>query len=251
MTRPVAAKRGRDRRAFEDVCEQIRRDLAAGILSPGDRLPAERLMADQFGVSRAAVREALRTLEMSGVIQTRKGVNGGPYIRAGNPEVLTNVVRDLLHLRQISTDSVLETRILLTNDAIRLACERGTQTDFDAIERDIDRCEQLAREGRFNRSAYIVEFYDLLAKATHNEVIVMLVNSLSELQRQLLDRISPQPRPSVVPVRRRVLANLRARNAEAAVVEMTAHLKSLARYMKSQERRPARKAGSDDRSLGG
>ena len=172
------------------MCDQIRRDLAAGILSPGDRLPAERVMAEQFGMSRAA-REALRTLEMSGVIQTRKSVNGGPYIRAGNPEVLANVVRDLLHLRQISTDSVLEARILLTNDAIRLACERGTQTDFDAIERDIDRCEQLAREGRFNRSAYIAEFYNLLAKAAHNEVLLMLVNSLSELQRQLLDHISP------------------------------------------------------------
>lgn len=238
MIRP--AKRGNGRRAFEEVCDQIRRDLAAGILSPGDRLPAERIMAEQFGVGRAAVREALRMLEMSGVIQTRKGVNGGPYIRSGSPEMLTNVVRDLLHLRQISIDSVLETRILLTNDAIRLACERGTPSDFDAIERDIDRCEQLAREGRFNRSAYIVEFYNLLAKATHNEVLLMLVNSLSELQRQLLDRISPQPRSSVIPMRRRVLAHLRARNTDAAIAEMTAHLKSLARYMKAQER-PVRK----------
>lgn len=251
MSRAVIVKRGHGRRAFEELCDQIRRDLAAGILSPGDRLPAERVMAEQFGVSRAAVREALRTLEMSGVIQTRKGVNGRPYICAGNPEVLTNVVRDLLHLRQISTDSVLETLILLTNDAIRLACERGTQTDFDAIERDIDRCEQLAREGRFNRSAYIVEFYGLLAKATHNEVIVMLVNSLSELQRQLLDRISPQPRPSVLPVRRRVVAHLRSRNTEAAVMEMTAHLKSLARYIKAQERQSARKAGSANRPTAG
>lgn len=241
MKRAVPAKRAGGRRAFEEVCDQIRRDLAAGILSPGDRLPAERIMAEQFGVGRAAVREALRMLEMSGVILTRKGVNGGPYIRAGNPEMLTNVVRDLLHLRQISADSIFETRILLTNDAIRLACERGMHSDFDAIERDIDRCEQLAREGRFNRSAYIVEFYNLLAKATHNEVLLMLVNSLSELQRQLLDRISPQPRRNVIQVRRRVLAYLRSRNAASAIAEMTAHLKSLARYMKSQERPPKAK----------
>lgn len=232
----AAIKRGKGRRAYEEVCDQIRRELAAGTLVPGDRLPAERVLAEQFGVSRTAVREALKTLEAAGVVQTRKGVNGGPYIRAGNPEVLTHAVSDLLVLRQVSIDSVLEARMLVTNDAIRLACERGTSADFDAIERDIDRCEQLTNEGRFNRSAYIVEFYNLLARATHNDVLAMLVNSLSEIQRQLLDRISPQPRPGVVRVRRRVLALLRARDAEAAIEAMSTHLRSLARYMRAQER---------------
>jgi GntR family transcriptional repressor for pyruvate dehydrogenase complex len=229
-------KRDKTRRAFEEVCDQIRRELAAGTLVPGDRLPAERVLAEQFGVSRTAVREALKTLEVAGVIQTHKGMNGGPFIRSGNAEALTHAVRDLVTLRHISTESVLEARMLVTNDAIRLACERGTSVDFDAIERDIDRCDQLTREGKFNRSAYIVEFYNVLAKATHNEVLVMLVNSLSEIQRQLLDRISPQPRPNVVNVRRRVLKHLRARDAEAASEEMTAHLRALSRYMQEQER---------------
>jgi DNA-binding FadR family transcriptional regulator len=234
----TAVKRDKTRRAFEEVCDQIRRELAAGTLVPGDRLPAERVLAAQFRVSRTAVREALKTLEVAGVVQTRKGVNGGPFIRSGNSEVITHAVRDMVYLRQISIESVLEARALVTNDAIRLACERGTGADFDAIERDIDRCDELTREGRFNRSAYIVEFYNLLAKATHNEVLVMLVNSLSEIQRQMLDRISPQPRPNVVGVRRRVLKHLRARDAEGAIAEMTAHLRSLTRYMRAQERRP-------------
>jgi DNA-binding GntR family transcriptional regulator len=138
-------------------------------------------------------------------------------------------------LGQISTDSVTEARVLLTNDAIRIACARGTSADFDAIERDIDRCDQLTREGTFNRSSYIVEFYNLLAKATHNEVLIMLVNSLSEIQSQLLNRISPEPRPNVVNVRRRILKHLRARDADSAMHEMTAHLNALNRYIKEQE----------------
>jgi DNA-binding FadR family transcriptional regulator len=233
------------RRAFEEVCGQIRRELAAGTLVPGDRLPAERVLAGQFGVSRTAVREALKTLEAAGIVQTRKGVNGGPYIRAGDPQAITHAVQDMVSLGQISSDSVTEARILITNDAIRLACKRGTKADFDAIERDIDRCAQLSRDGKFNRSAYIVEFYNLLAKATHNEVLMMLVNSLSEIQRQLLDRISPEPRQNVLGLRRRVLKHLRARAAENAVREMTAHLKSLNRYIKEQERvRPAEGEGA-------
>jgi DNA-binding FadR family transcriptional regulator len=229
------------RRAFEEVCERVRSDVAAGKLIPGDRLPAERTLAERFGVSRAVVREALKTLEAAGMVQMHKGVNGGPVIRAGNAESVTHAVRDMVALGQISTDSVTEARILVTADAIRLACERGSAADFDAIERDIDRCEQLTRGGKFNRSGYIVEFYDLLARATHNEVLVMLVSSLSEIQRQLLDRISPQPRANVVNVRRRVLKHLRARDAQSASDEITAHLKSLNRYIKAQERLRRRK----------
>jgi DNA-binding FadR family transcriptional regulator len=233
-----ANSKGKPRRAFEAVCDRIRREVAAGRLVPGDRLPAERTLAEQFGVSRTAVREALKTLEAAGIVQTQKGVYGGPFIRSGNPEGITHAVRDMVFLGQISTDDVTEARVLITSDAIRLACERGTSADFDAIEGDIDRCEQLTREGRFNRAAYIVEFYNLLAKATHNQVLIMLVNSLSEIQRQHLDRISPAPRPNVVNVRRRVLKHLRARQARAAVEVMTEHLKRLNRYIKAQERGP-------------
>lgn len=234
--RRPAIKRVKSRRAFEVVCDQIRRELAAGTLKPGDRLPAERRLAEQFGVSRAAVREALKTLEVAGVVYTLKGASGGPVIRSGNSEVITHAVQDMVYLRQISADDVMEARMLITGDAIRLACERGTNADFDDIERDIDRCDRLTLEGKFNRSAYIVEFYNLLARATHNEVMVLLVNSLSEIQRQLLDRISPEPRPNVVNVRRRVLKHLRARDVGRAVEEMTAHLKALSRYIKDQER---------------
>lgn len=241
VVRRTLLVRGKTRRAFEAVCDQIRSELAAGTLKPGDRLPAERTLAEQFGVSRTAVREALKTLEVAGVLHTLKGVNGGPVIRSGDPEAVTHAVQDMVSLRQISTDSVMEARDLITADAIRLACARGTSADFDQIERDIDRCDRLTREGKFNRSAYIVEFYNLLARATHNEVMVLLVNSLSEIQRQLLDRISPEPRPNVVGVRRRVLQHLRARDAEKAVEEMDAHFKSLSRYIKAQERR--RRAG--------
>ena len=65
------------RRIFEEICDQIRRDMAASKLCPGDKLPAERELAQQFGVSRNAVREALRSLEVAGIVRLQKGVKGG------------------------------------------------------------------------------------------------------------------------------------------------------------------------------
>ncbi|WP_198161318.1 FadR/GntR family transcriptional regulator, partial [Variovorax sp. WDL1] len=64
------------RRVFEEICAQIRKRLASGVLKPGDKLPAERDLAVEFKVSRPAVREALRTLEISGVVSLQKGVKG-------------------------------------------------------------------------------------------------------------------------------------------------------------------------------
>jgi GntR family transcriptional regulator, transcriptional repressor for pyruvate dehydrogenase complex len=219
------------RRAFEEVCDQIRSEIAAGALRPGDRLPPERVLGEQFSVSRTAVREALKALEVAGIVNIQTGVKGGSYIREGDSDVVALAIRDTLRLNQSSIQNITEVRILLTVDAIRLACKRGTEADFDAIEKDIDRCEQLALEGNLDRSTYIVDFYNLLAKATHNEVLVMLVNAISELQRQMLVRISPNPRQDALKVRRRVLEALRKRDAESAIAEITKFLNALNRYL--------------------
>ncbi|HEY9280152.1 MAG TPA: winged helix-turn-helix domain-containing protein, partial [Eoetvoesiella sp.] len=69
----------RPQRAFEEVCEQIRREVAAGTLRPGDRLPPERELAEQLGVSRTAIREALRSLENAGLVQCQQGMGGGAF----------------------------------------------------------------------------------------------------------------------------------------------------------------------------
>jgi GntR family transcriptional repressor for pyruvate dehydrogenase complex len=219
------------RRAFEEICDQVRNEIAAGALRPGDRLPSERALCEQFSVSRTAVREALKALEVAGLVNIETGVKGGSFIRKGDSDVVALAIRDTLRLNQSSIHNITEVRILLTIDAIRLACKRGTEADFIAIEKDIDRCEQLAAEGNFDRSTYIVEFYNLLAKATHNDVLVMLVNSMSELQRQMLVRISPNPRQDVIRVRRRVLEALRTRDAESGIAEITKFLNALDRYL--------------------
>ncbi|MBS76812.1 MULTISPECIES: FadR/GntR family transcriptional regulator [unclassified Variovorax] len=224
---PIKAKR-----AFEAVCEQIRREVALGTLKPGDRLPPEREFAEQLGVSRTAVREAMRSLENAGIVQCQQGMGGGAFIRKRDSSTVTQAVGDMVMLGQIPSHSVTEMRIILTEQAIRLACERATEEDFQAIEQDIDRAEELTLRGDFSRrNAYITEFYRILAQATHNQVMVMLVESLSELTRALLAKASPVPRSDVIGVRRNVLRLMRARDAEGAVKEMRAHLERLNRLL--------------------
>jgi len=231
----------RSRRTFEDICLQIRNEVAAGRLKPGDRLPAERDLAEQLGVSRTAVREALRSLEVAGVISLLRGVNGGSFIRQGDPGIITQAVSDMILLGRISTESLTEARILLMNDALTLAAERATKADLEAMEQDIDVLDELTRSGDLaRRSAHITNFYGLIARATHNEVLVMLVETTSEIFQRLLSQIGPRPRADLVAERRSIVNHLRARNAAAACEEMTNHLARLAHYLNTQAKDKAR-----------
>lgn len=210
------------RRVFEEICEQIRQRLAAGVLKPGDKLPAERDLATEFRVSRPAVREALRTLEISGVVSLQKGVKGGAFIRDGNPALLTQSLQDLMFLGRVSLASLAEARHLINGVVIELACERATEDDFLALEanmREIEQSDDL--EHRANEG---VRFFGLIARATRNEVLVMLVDSLSDIIRFVIDRTGRKARPELVPVRHRILKALRARDAKAAARGMEEYL---------------------------
>ncbi|MBT2597882.1 FadR/GntR family transcriptional regulator [Arthrobacter sp. ISL-72] len=228
----------RPRRGFEYVSEQIRDALADGRLKPGGRLPAEREMALIFGVSRQGVREALRGLEMSGLVESKPGVNGGVFILPGDPGVVTRAVSDLASLGALSPESLLEARILLTSDVIRLACERATAEDFQRLDDDITKVEQFEDsidEVGAVRTIRVTHFYTLLAEATHNEVLVMLMNSLTDVVQMRLNRVGPRPLTDVGAVRRKLLSHLRKGEADAAVAELTAHLKRLEGRLEERE----------------
>jgi len=225
-------------RAFEEICERIRDQLAAGKLRPGDKLPAERDLALQFGVGRSALREALRSLEIAGVIQLRKGVKGGAFVQSGDPASLTRVMQDLVHLGAISLADLTEARLLIQSGLVRLACERASDADIEAIRRNIDRTEAATRLGRHDeRRASITEFYRLLALATHNEILTLLVDAITAILLRFLADVSDEL-PGLIAHRRRFLRHFQARNAAQATRELEVHLNKLHKLLAASYRAP-------------
>jgi GntR family transcriptional repressor for pyruvate dehydrogenase complex len=223
------------RRAFEEICERIREQLALGVLKPGDKLPPERDLAQQLGVSRNVLREALRTLEMAGVLRLQKGVKGGAFVQEGDTSRMNDVMRDMLSLGTISVRELSEARIHVLDLVVRLACANARQSDFEALEANIARTELATGEGRLlDRVECSREFYKLLASATRNKVIAMIVDSVTEIHMRFVYAkvaSSGAATPRLAEKRHQFLSALRARDVVAAARLMRIHLESVQRML--------------------
>jgi len=215
-------------RAFEEIAGQIRELVASGRLKPGDRLPAERGLSAKFNVSRNTLREALRALELSGMIELRKGATGGAFVLPGSSGVIVNGLRDLYHLGAITPQHLTEARIWLSAIVVRVACERLTEEDLQALEANVEAAVRAQKAGNFEERAELHrQFHNILAAATRNPIIQVTTEGMMEVMRQFIKAIGPSENAYTLPSRRRLLKHLRARDADAAVLEMTKFLQRL------------------------
>lgn len=227
----VGFRRVQVARAFEEIAGQIREELSTGRLAAGDRLPPERELAVQFGVSRNTLREALRSLEISGLITLRKGAAGGAFVQGSSGATVVTGIRDMLVLGAVTPEEITEARIWIESAVVRAACERYTAADLADLRANLEAAAEATERKDFGARAEIhLEFHLLLAKITRNPIMETVMEALISVMRQFIQRIGPQViREYVLPSRRRFLKHMEERNAEAAVQEMERHLRRVNR----------------------
>lgn len=122
-------------RAYEAVVSQVEAAIFAGELSAGERLPSERDLLVEFGVSRATVREALRVLESSGLIRLRPGdPAGGAEVRAFSTDVLRKSLTSLVHLANVDLAGTVEFRMVIEGAATHLAAEARSDSQLESMK---------------------------------------------------------------------------------------------------------------------
>jgi len=225
---PQAYVKVQTRRAFEEVALQIRSQLASGALLPGDCLPSERELAEQFHLSRNTVREALRSLEMAGILEFRKGMYGGAFVREGHGDAVVAGFSDLFRLGMFEPKHLKEARTLVSVAATRSACHRATPQDLIQLKRNLEAGEAAVERGdTAERVRLGLEFHRLLAKASGNPIMIILMDALMAIQSQLIELLGPSPDDMVMPARRRIYEHVAARNEEKAVKEMQRNIEIL------------------------
>lgn len=206
----------RGQRIFEGIYDRIHADLASGKLKPGDKLPAERVLAETLGFSRSAVREALRALEASGIVTLLKGAHGGAFIKDAHAGGVSRSISDVLVLGNIPLRQVMEVRTLLLGRAAQQACELASAADFTAIEENIRATEDPALRGA-KRLDHIREFYSLIGRASGNRVLELLIDATTNISLDFAIKHHIEWTPELIPLQKAVLGRLRARDAEGAV----------------------------------
>ena len=174
-------------RAYELVIRQVEDQILAGALSVGDRLPAERDLAAKLGVSRAAVREAMRAMEAQGVVRSGVGVgpDSGTFLTSMPSKALTLFLRLHMALANVPIDDVVETRIMLERWSARLAARQASADDLATMERLLDAMDAETADMRaFNELD--TDFHVAMAEAAHNTLITEMTTAIRHSMRSMV-----------------------------------------------------------------
>ena len=177
----VTIERVKRSRIYEHIVEQIRGLISEGRWAPGDQIPPERELAERFKVSRTSVREALRALEMQGVIDSRQG--GGTFVRTADTEALVPPLAAAILRGRRELAEVLEVRELIEPGIARRAAERATAEHISELETLLQRQRECIAENR----PFVEEdtaFHYTLARAADNHILLRLHNVILDLLRE-------------------------------------------------------------------
>ena len=214
----------REARLSDKVTEAILETISSNQLRPGDLLPPERELGRQFGVSRTVIREAVRALAAKGLLEVRSG--SGVRIVAVDEGTVRESMRHFVHGSRLDYGKVDEVRRMLEVAAAGIAAERATAADIAAMDDAIvaleNECHDLEKSVHHD-----LAFHRAIATATHNELFLVLHDSMGEMlvevRRRNLSR-GAERRRLVVEMHRRIRDAVAAHDPEAARLAMIDHL---------------------------
>jgi GntR family transcriptional repressor for pyruvate dehydrogenase complex len=238
MTEPVARKKPgtaspklgltavRRTRVYEGVAKQLQHLIEEGVLSPGDMLPPERELAERFGVSRSSVRDAIRTLELVGMVEARQGE--GTVVADASPEALVVPLANILLRKRELVGELLDVRKMIEPPLAARAAAHATAEDVARLEDVIRRQQEKTRRGEASVEEDS-EFHYAIALAAGNTVVRRVVDVLMDLLRESRVRslqVRGRPEKSLGG-HRRIVDAIRRRDGASAETAMRKHLEEI------------------------
>jgi GntR family transcriptional repressor for pyruvate dehydrogenase complex len=214
-----------DVRITAKLIARIKSLIAAGTISPGSKFPPERELARDFAVNRASVRQALKVLEIMGVLTQRVG--DGTYLSDSAETILNEPLDFLVLLDDLSHHELFETRLIVEPELARRAAERATAEDLSTLRNAVFAMER-SKSVRERLDADLA-FHDAIFRASGNRICHLLFKGIHRTlltsMSQLADRVSmDQP----LMFHRRIYAAIRERKPEEARLAMQEHIRDAA-----------------------
>jgi GntR family transcriptional repressor for pyruvate dehydrogenase complex len=220
------AKTGTPVKRKEDVTVRLiaifKQLLAEGVIAPGGRLPAERELAESFGVSRSSLRQALKVLEIMGVISQRVG--DGTYVNSGAGSILRESMEFLILLDGKSFHEVMEARLIVEPELAARAAERSSAEDISRIRGELTAMEKAGTDhGQFVE--HDILFHNAIFEAAGNRVCSLMFSVVHRSLDKLVTMTSYMVKPDhTIQLHRRIFDAIRRGDAAEARRRMLEHL---------------------------
>ena len=217
----------RSSRLYEQIVQQVEDSILKGVLKPGNQLPPERELAQQFGVSRTAVREAVKALREKGLVEAYPG--RGTFVTEGTTQAVRQSLDRMIKIGQPEGSSFLaEVRSILEPEIAALAATRADEEDLTTMREAAEVMDNAMRDP----DAYIeadLDFHLALAEAADNPIILSLIDSIVGLlreQRMRIFQVDGGPERGQYH-HKQILRAIEERDANGAREAMKAHLEQV------------------------
>jgi DNA-binding FadR family transcriptional regulator len=234
-------------RVSEEVFLQLKEAILANDFKAGDKMPTEAALAEQFQVSRLAIKEALRALENAGFVEIRQGSAGGAYVTDLTFETLASASLDLFLANKISIPELSQVRILIEPEVARLATLKADPENLQRLK-DAFEAEHPPGASLTEDIASATTVHYILAEMCGNRFLEALVNSLINMSALILEEIKPNPPSSIHPPgsHKFVVEAVLDRNPEAAAEAMRNHAIGFYENLVKLENEYRKQAGKKD-----
>ena len=217
-------------RLYQAVAERLAKSMAAGDFKPGDRLPAERDLAEQFDVSRTTIREAIIALEIQGMVDVRVG--SGVYVSSARARTKSTPME-----MDIGAFELTEARLLIEGEDAALAATNATKDDIEDLEKLLVDMDKANVKGDGSGELVDRQFHERIAICTRNSAMVAMVEQLWTIRNRspqcirFFDKSRNHGNQPVVDEHKAIVVALQSGNPVAARAAMRAHLSKVLDYL--------------------
>jgi GntR family transcriptional repressor for pyruvate dehydrogenase complex len=214
----------------QHIIDQIRNAIFDGRLKPGDKLPSERELIENFKVGKATLREALRSLEVLGFLEIRKGVSGGAFVTEVDMTKARDSFNNFLLFKNLSLKDLSEVRLLLEPYIAEKATLAITREDLHRLEKLIKDSEQAIKgDIAFESRKDEIEFHRIIASVTGNPILMFILDFVENLLIDTKAILKPGREFStkVLRAHKRIYNALLERNIKKVHQEMVRHIREV------------------------
>jgi GntR family transcriptional repressor for pyruvate dehydrogenase complex len=211
----------------DKIIKQLRNLISGGQIKPGDRLPPERILAENFGVGRGHIREAILKLEYYGLVKTNP--QSGTYVEGYSIKIMDSIFAEIIKHNKDDFASFIESRYYLEIDSARLAAERRTADDIQQMQDALTEFDLKINQGNFAAEEDML-FHIRLAAAAKNPVLesmlIILIPDLIKIK-DILDKDICHERGITLQQHHKILDAVINKNPASAAKAMEEHLSEM------------------------